>query len=223
MERVPRDLTLLLHIVLFTLSLLSFFLFISRIYNSAHIKYFYRWWPLNLSQTQIHSNPSPNMKKITRMNRQQIFEYLSVWNISAYQRYLWYYFCQSLVLLVYYSVFQDLLKLDCSIFSCCHNMRPNCWLSRTEPVNKPSVLHVNFILSHLILVFRYPEHPFGLSHLALPNTSISIFFSLAYFVQFFIQSFHLKLFILSKNELVLIISMFHLSGAFTYRIFNYLR
>jgi hypothetical protein len=82
---------------------------------------------------------------------------------------------------------------------------------------------VNFILSHLILVFRYPEHPFGLSHLALPNTSISVVFSLTYFVQFFIQSFHLKLFILSKNELVLIISMFHLSGAFTYRIFNCLR
>jgi hypothetical protein len=163
------------------------------------------------------------MKKITRMNRQQIFENLSVWNISAYQRYLWYYFCQPLILLVYYSVFQNLLKLNCSIFSCRHNMWPNCWLSRTESVDKTSVLHVNFILSHLILVFRYPEHPFGLSHLALPNTSISIVFSLTYFVQFFIQSFHLKLFILSKNELVLIISMFHLSGAFTYRIFNCLR
>ncbi len=152
------------------------------------------------------------------MIQHEILGNLSVWNISTYQRNLRYYFRQPLVLLVYYSVFQDLLKLHCSIFPCCDNMWPNCWLSRTESVDKASVLHMYFILSNIILVFRYSEYPFCLSHLTFSHTSISVVFPLAYFVQFLIQSFHFKLFILSKNELVLIISMFHLIGTLLYRI-----
>jgi hypothetical protein len=60
------------------------------------------------------------------------------------------------------------------------------------------------------LVFANSEDLFGFSEPTLGKASISIIFSVADFVQFLIQPFDFKLFILGKNELVFVVSVFHL-------------
>jgi hypothetical protein len=88
-------------------------------------------------------------------------------------------------------------------------MRPDSGLCRAESIYEPPVLHQDLIFPYFVLVLWDSHDSLRLPELALPQTSISIVFPLANFVQFLIQSFDFEFFIFSEDKFVLIIAMLH--------------
>ena len=106
-------------------------------------------------------------------------------------------------------IFKNLPELDFFIFPRSYDVWPHCTFNSAQSVHQSLVLLMDLVLSYLFLVFRDSNNSISLVKMAFGEAAYSVVFSLTDLVYFFVESFYLLFFILSKYELVLVVSIFH--------------